>query len=33
LWQTNSAALRMIFELSWALRTTGAVAWTQSVGW
>ena len=33
LFQTNSVGLRVITPVSWALRTTGAVAWMASVNW
>jgi hypothetical protein len=33
LWQTDSIGLRLIFTLNWALRTTGAIAWTTAVTW
>jgi hypothetical protein len=33
LFQTDCVAFRMIADLTWALRASGAVAWTQSVTW
>ena len=33
LWQTDCIAIRLTEDLTWALRTTGAIAWTQSVTW
>jgi hypothetical protein len=33
LFQTDSLALKLRFNAAWGLRTTGAVAWTQSVTW
>lgn len=33
LWQTNAKALRVIFELDWALRTTGAISWMENIAW
>jgi hypothetical protein len=31
--QTDSISLRLIMELNWVLRTTGAIAWTTGVNW
>jgi HK97 family phage major capsid protein/HK97 family phage prohead protease len=33
LWQTDTVGLRMILDMNWAMRRTGAVAWTSSVTW
>jgi hypothetical protein len=33
LWQMDAAAVRLIMEISWALRTMGAVAWVQNTTW
>lgn len=31
--QTDTIALRLVFEVSWALRDAGALAWSQSATW
>jgi hypothetical protein len=33
MFQTDSIALRMIFDVNWGLVRTGTVAWTQAVTW
>lgn len=33
LWQTDAKAIRLIFEVDWKWRTTGAIAWMTSIGW
>jgi hypothetical protein len=33
LWQTDCVAIRLVMEMNWILRASGAVAWTQSVNW
>jgi HK97 family phage major capsid protein/HK97 family phage prohead protease len=33
LYQTDSMALRMIYDLNWGMRRTGVVAWTTGVTW
>jgi Phage capsid family len=33
MFQSDSSALRLIMEVSWGLRTSGAVAWMQNVNW
>lgn len=33
LWQTDAKALRLIFEIDWKWRTTGAIAWMTSIAW
>jgi HK97 family phage major capsid protein/HK97 family phage prohead protease len=33
LWQTDSIAVRMMLDISWAMRRTGVVAWTQTITW
>jgi hypothetical protein len=33
LFQTNAVGLRLICPVSWALRSTGAVAWMAAVNW
>ncbi len=33
LFQTDTIALRLLADVNWALRASGAVAWTQSVTW
>jgi len=33
LWQTDSIAVRMMLDISWDMRRTGVVAWTQTVTW
>jgi hypothetical protein len=33
LFQTHCKALRLIFELDWKWRTTGAIAWMTSIAW
>ena len=33
LFQTDSIGLRAIFNVSWGLRTTGAVAWLTGITW
>lgn len=33
LWQTDTLALRAIYDMNWAMRRTGTVAYTQSVTW
>ena len=33
LWQTDTKALRLIFEVDWKWRASGAIAWMTSIGW
>ena len=33
MWQADNVGLRVIFEVSWALRSPTALAWTQNVIW
>lgn len=33
LWQTDCIGLRMIFDVNWGMRRTGAVAWMTAVTW
>jgi len=33
LYQTDSLAIRMTWDLNWAMRRTGVIAWTSSVTW
>lgn len=33
MFQTDTVALRMILDMNWAMRRTGAVAWTSGVTW
>lgn len=33
LWQTDSIAVRMMLDISWAMRRTGVVAWTSNITW
>ena len=33
LWQTDSIAVRMMLDISWDMRRTGVVAWTQTITW
>ncbi len=33
LYQTDAVAVKLLADLTWALRATGGVAWTQSVTW
>ncbi len=33
LWQTNGVGIKVILQLSWALRSAGSVAWIEGVTW
>lgn len=33
LFQTDAVGVKLLIEMDWALRTTGAIAWTQTVTW
>ena len=33
LWQSDLLGIRLILEVSWALRTSAGLAWTESVTW
>jgi hypothetical protein len=32
-WQTDTRTVRLILELNYVLRTTNAIAWTESITW
>ena len=33
MFQTDKLAIRMVFEMSWALRSASGLAWMQNVKW